>query len=104
MRAGYTAGLAVQAFASATNLTLSILAGHAAGPSGLGVVYAGFAAYAATFGLQRAFVTTPLIASTSTGESDQTNHATSAALTLVLISAVFASHCSSLWDGRSAAQ
>ena len=88
MRGGFAAGVATQGLASATNLSLSILAGQAAGPSGLGTVYVGFAAYAAMFGLQRAFFTTPLIARTSAVEPGERGHATSAALTLVLMSAV----------------
>jgi O-antigen/teichoic acid export membrane protein len=91
MKARFAAGLAVQVFASATNFALSILTGHAAGPSGLGTVYAGFAAYAATLGLQRAFVTTPLISSTTTTSGGQKAEATSAALTLVVTSSVLAS-------------
>jgi O-antigen/teichoic acid export membrane protein len=90
MRGRFAAGLAVQVFASATNFALSILAGQAAGPSGLGTVYAGFAAYAATLGLQRAFVTTPLISATTTTSGPGREHATSAALTLVLVSSLLA--------------
>ena len=90
MKGRFAAGVATQGFASATNLSLSILAGQAAGPAGLGTVFVGFAAYAAMFGLQRAFVVTPLIAATSTVPDGQRRHATSAALTLVVSSAALA--------------
>lgn len=84
MRWRYPAGLAAQAFASATSFVLAVLAAHAAGPAGLGTIYVGFAAYTAMFGLLRAFVTTPLIAVTAARASEESRVATSAALTIVV--------------------
>ncbi|HXF97237.1 MAG TPA: hypothetical protein VNJ46_01335 [Gaiellaceae bacterium] len=69
---------------------MAILAGQAAGPGGLGTVYAGFAAYAAVLGLQRSYITTPLVARTATEPRHVRAQATSAALTLVVASSVLA--------------
>ena len=55
-------GFVAQAFSSATNFALTIVAGRLLGPSGLGVVVIGFGAYQFVAGLQRAIVIQPLIA------------------------------------------
>ncbi|HYX43693.1 MAG TPA: oligosaccharide flippase family protein [Acidimicrobiales bacterium] len=52
--------MAAQILSSATNLGLSVVAGRLLGPSGLGVVSVGIAAYLLAQGLQRALVTDPL--------------------------------------------
>jgi O-antigen/teichoic acid export membrane protein len=90
MRSAFAAGIAAQGLASAVTLSLSIIAGQASGPSGLGTVYVGFAAYLATLALQRAFVTTPLIASSSGAAIAARSSATAAAQLIVAGSALLA--------------
>jgi hypothetical protein len=55
-----------QGCSSASTLGLSLLAGRALGAGGLGIVFAGFAAYLIVLNLNRGLVSTPLISSTST--------------------------------------
>jgi O-antigen/teichoic acid export membrane protein len=90
MRSAFAAGIAAQGLASAVTLSLSILAGQAAGPSGLGTAYVGFAAYLAALALQRAFVTTPLITSSSSTAGAPRSDATSSAQLIVGGSALLA--------------
>ena len=54
-------GFVSQGASSATNLMLSIASARLLGPSGLGVVFIGFAFYLGAMGLQRALVTEPLV-------------------------------------------
>ena len=51
-----------QAFSSATNLGLTVVAGRQLGPAGLGSVALGFAVYLVALGVQRALLTEPLLA------------------------------------------
>jgi len=55
-------GIAAQASSSATNLILSIFAGRALGPGGLGVVFIGFAALQVVQALVRSVLIQPLVA------------------------------------------
>ena len=55
-------GLVAQAFSSATNFGLTLLAGRLLGPSGLGTVVIGFGALQLVAALIRALVTQPIIA------------------------------------------
>jgi O-antigen/teichoic acid export membrane protein len=58
-------GLADQAMSSATNFGLTLLAGRALGPEGLGVVFLGFAMYLLSLALHRALVFDPLVVTTA---------------------------------------
>jgi O-antigen/teichoic acid export membrane protein len=60
---GYTWGFVDQICSSATNFSLSLIAGRALGPDGLGVVVIGFSAYLLALGFQSSLLTTPLVAS-----------------------------------------
>lgn len=88
--------LADQGLSSATNLGLSLLAGRALGPDGLGVVFLGFSVYLLCLGLARSLITEPLITtSTSSEELHWQNTAdarrltvTAAALASLLIAAL----------------
>jgi len=62
---GYTWGFVDQVCASATNFSLSLIAGRILGPDGLGVVVIGFSAYLLALGFQSSLLTTPLVASTA---------------------------------------
>jgi O-antigen/teichoic acid export membrane protein len=67
-------GIAAQFSSSATNLALSVFAGRALGPSGLGVVFIGFAALQVVQALTRSVLVQPLIAHTAArpkGEREQ---------------------------------
>jgi O-antigen/teichoic acid export membrane protein len=55
-------GFIAQVFSSATNFSLTLIAGRLLGPAGLGVVVVGFGAYQLVAGLQRAMVMHPLVA------------------------------------------
>jgi O-antigen/teichoic acid export membrane protein len=55
-------GFVAQAFSSATNFGLAVIAGRLLGPGGLGVVVVGFAGYQLVAGLQRALVIQPTVA------------------------------------------
>ncbi len=54
-----------QGFSSASNFTLTVLAGRLLGPRDLGIIVIGFAAYQLIAGLQRAIVTQPVVAHAS---------------------------------------
>jgi O-antigen/teichoic acid export membrane protein len=55
-------GFVSQAAYSASNFGLSVLAARAAGPSGLGSVFAGYSAYLIALSFQRSLLTDPLVA------------------------------------------
>jgi O-antigen/teichoic acid export membrane protein len=61
-RSSFSWAFVGQAFSSAANLALAIVAGRLLGPAGLGVVVIGYAAYQLVAALVRAVVTQPLIA------------------------------------------
>jgi O-antigen/teichoic acid export membrane protein len=62
---GYTWGFVDQACSSATNFSLSLIAGRILGPDGLGVIVIGFSAYLLALGFQSSLLTTPLVSSTA---------------------------------------
>jgi O-antigen/teichoic acid export membrane protein len=61
LRVALSWGLLTQVCTSACNLALSVLAGRLLGPSGLGSVFVGFAAFQLALNLQRAAVTQPIV-------------------------------------------
>src|SRR6185436_7766642 len=79
-------GLLAQSFSAATNFGLVVIAGQVLGPSGLGTLLIGFAAYVLLLGFMRALVTEPLVASSSGGEPSERALSANAALTLALAS------------------
>jgi O-antigen/teichoic acid export membrane protein len=72
-----------QAFSSAANFALMVLAGRLLGPGGLGVVVIGYAAYQLVASLQRAIVTQPLIADAASRPASERRHLARSGLTLV---------------------
>src|SRR5205809_309760 len=62
IRSNFAWAFVGQVFASATNFALTLGAGRLLGPSGLGVVVIGYAAYQLVAGLARAVLTQPVIA------------------------------------------
>ena len=85
---GYIWGFVDQAFSSATNFGLTLLAGRALGPSGLGVVVIGLSGYLVALGLQRALLTTPLVASSAALNSDDRSLAIRRGLSMELLGAL----------------
>ena len=83
-----TYGFAAQIFSSATNLELAIIAGHILGPAGLGSIYIGFAAYISLLVVQRALVTEPLLATSSSLDTGQRAATARHALTITLVGAI----------------
>lgn len=81
---GWIWAFVAQGSSSASSLGLSLLAGRAMGAGGLGVVFAGFAAYLIVLNLHRGLVSTPLIAFSSTSEPGPRTLATRKALTATL--------------------
>ena len=82
-------GFVSQGASSATNLLLSIASARLLGPSGLGVVFIGFAFYLGALGLQRALVTEPLVVLDSSRSDDRIESGSNAsALTSVLTLAI----------------
>lgn len=81
---GWIWAFVAQGSSSASSLCLSVLAGRALGTSGLGVVFAGFAAYLIVLNLHRGLVSTPLISSSSTSAPGPCAIATRKALTVTL--------------------
>jgi O-antigen/teichoic acid export membrane protein len=78
-------GLVSQAFSSATNFALSVIAGRLVGPRGLGVIYIGFAVYVLALSLQRALVTDPFVVATAGFAHAERAAATRIATTVVLV-------------------
>ena len=82
-------GFVSQGASSTTNLILSVASARLLGPSGLGVVFIGFAFYLGALGLQRALVTEPLVVLDSSQSDDRTESGSNArALTSVLTLAI----------------
>ncbi len=79
----FTWGFASQAACSATNFGLSLLAGRAVGPAGLGVVFIGFAFYQAVLGFQRSLLSDPLVSISSALDPKARDQATRAAFTML---------------------
>ena len=78
-------GFLDQALSSATNLSLSLLAGRLLGPSGLGTVFVGFSFYIVALGFQRALLTTPLVAATAARPDEARHEGIRAGFMVVLI-------------------
>jgi hypothetical protein len=78
-------GFVSQAAYSASNFGLSVLAARAAGPSGLGGVFAGFSAYLIGLGFQRSLLTDPLVAVSTRLHPEARLAATRATLSLALL-------------------
>jgi O-antigen/teichoic acid export membrane protein len=78
-------GFVSQAAYSANNFGLSVLAARAAGPSGLGSVFAGFSAYLIALGFQRSLFTDPLVAVSTRLHPEARLAATRATLSLGLL-------------------
>ena len=78
-------GLVSQVASSATNLTLSILAGRLLGPDGLGSIFVGFLYYLLATVFQRSLITDPLVAFTASLDEDARRDATRSALMAVLL-------------------
>jgi O-antigen/teichoic acid export membrane protein len=85
---GYIWGFVDQAFSSATNFGLTLLAGRALGPGGLGVVVIGLSGYLLALGLQRALLTTPLVSSSAALSSEDRSLAIRGGLTMELLGAL----------------
>lgn len=79
-----------QAFSSAANFALTVLAGRLLGPGGLGTVVIGFAAYQLVAGLQRAVVTQPLIAQAAPLPAIERRALASAGFVVVVVTGLFA--------------
>ena len=77
-----------QAFSSATNLGLSILAGRLLGASGLGVIFIGFSVYLFCLSLARGFITAPFVIATSALEKSERDVASRRCMSLIFATAV----------------
>ena len=84
-------GFIDQAFSSATNFGLSLIAGRLLGPSGLGEVFLGFSIYLVALGLQRRLLTEPLVASTAGADVDRLRETTGLSLTVAIAAGLVAS-------------
>jgi O-antigen/teichoic acid export membrane protein len=84
----YAWGFVDQGFSSATNLGLTLLAGRALGPGGLGVVVIAFAVYLLILAFQRALLTDPLVSSSAARGSDDRSLAIRRGLTVDLFGAM----------------
>ncbi len=85
MDRGYVWGFSGQAFSSATSLGLTLIAGRALGPSGLGVVAIGFSGYLLVVSMQRSLVATPLVTETAALPLAARAQSTSSGLTMVIL-------------------
>ena len=83
-------GFVDQAFSSATNFGLSLLAGRLLGPAGLGEVFLGFSIYLVALGLQRRVLTEPLVATTAGEDGHRLRESTGLALTVALVAGLAA--------------
>jgi len=77
-------GFVDQAFSSATNFGLSLIAGRLLGPSGLGEVFLGFSIYLVCLGLQRRLLTDPLVAATAGAAVRRGRETTGLSLTVAI--------------------
>jgi O-antigen/teichoic acid export membrane protein len=85
--AALTWALIGQGFSSAANFSLALIAARLLGPSGLGTVAIGLAAYLMVLGFQRSLLSEPLIASSATLAGPERGTATRCALTVALVGA-----------------
>ena len=84
----YVWGFVDQGFSSATNLALTLLAGRALGPDGLGIVVIAFAVYLLVLAAQRALLTDPLVSASAALGSDDRSSAIRRSLTVDLFGAM----------------
>jgi O-antigen/teichoic acid export membrane protein len=77
-------GLGSQGFSSATSFGLTLMAARVVGPSGLGRIFLGFAAYQVALGLLRALLIAPLVARSAALDERSRAHTASAALWIAL--------------------
>jgi O-antigen/teichoic acid export membrane protein len=89
----YAWGFVDQAVSSGTNFGLTLLAGRALGPSGLGVIVIAFAIYLLILAFQRALLTDPLVSSSAALGSDDRSLAIRRGLTVGLFGATGATLC-----------
>ncbi len=82
-RRDFAWGFVAQVFSSATNFGLALIAGRLLGPSGLGAVVIGFGAYQLVAGLQRAFVTQPIVAHAAPLGAERRRKLAAAGVTIV---------------------
>lgn len=83
-------GFIDQAFSSATNFGLSLLAGRMLGPSGLGQVFLAFSVYLFVLVVQRALVTETLLALTSAYDRQRRAETAGVGLTLSILVGILA--------------
>jgi O-antigen/teichoic acid export membrane protein len=83
-------GFIAQVFSSATNFSLTLIAGRLLGPAGLGVVVVGFGAYAFVAGLQRAMVMQPIVADAAPRRGAERRRLAESGLTVVAYSGMVA--------------
>jgi O-antigen/teichoic acid export membrane protein len=83
-------GFIAQAFSSATNFCLTLIAGRLLGPAGLGVVVVGFGAYQLVAGLQRAIVMHPIVADAAPLRGAERRWLAQSGLTVVACCGLFA--------------
>jgi O-antigen/teichoic acid export membrane protein len=74
-------GFVAQGSSSVTTFGLSLVAGRALGPEGLGAIFIGFTLYLAALGLQRALVTVPLVSSSAALPSQERERSIRSGLT-----------------------
>jgi O-antigen/teichoic acid export membrane protein len=90
-RIGLGWGLADQTISSVTNFALILFAGRWLGPSGLGVVAAGFTAYVLCLVLFRSLLSTPVVVRSGSQAEDSLRRATKSAVMATLSFAAIAS-------------
>jgi O-antigen/teichoic acid export membrane protein len=83
----YAWGFVDQAVSSGTNFGLTLLAGRALGPGGLGVIVIAFAVYLLILAFQRALLTDPLVSTSAALGSDDRSRAIRRGLTVGLFGA-----------------
>jgi O-antigen/teichoic acid export membrane protein len=89
-RRDFAWGFVAQAFSSATNFALAVVAGRLLGPAGLGVVVVGFGAYQLVAGLQRAIVMQPIVADAAPRDAAERRWLADSGLAIVTCSGIVA--------------
>jgi O-antigen/teichoic acid export membrane protein len=84
-------GFASQTCSAATNFGLVVLAAHVIGPSGVGIVTVGFAAYLVVLGLVRGLVSNPLVARTAAANPIERVETARFAMSLTAVTTLVAS-------------
>lgn len=78
-------GIVAQASSSATNLALSVFAGRTLGPSGLGIIFIGFAALLVVQALARSVLVQPLVAHAAARPEAERERLAGVAVTVVAL-------------------